>query len=109
MTLLQGDSFRFVVLLRYTLMILLILLAVGSSGRGGRFPSGRGGFRSDSFRGRGNYGGIGGRSFGRNEYVNWVEFSGRGRGTGGRGDGYQQGRGRSGRPSGLRHDAAGST
>ncbi|KAI4352461.1 hypothetical protein L6164_006711 [Bauhinia variegata] len=64
----------------------------------GRFPSGRGGFRNDSFRGR-NYGG--GRGFGRNDYVNRGDFSGSGRGRGpgpgGRGEGYQQGRGRGGR------------
>ncbi|BBH00231.1 Nuclear transport factor 2 family protein with RNA binding domain, RRM-RBD-RNP motifs [Prunus dulcis] len=72
---------------------------VGSSGRGRFPPPGRGGFRSDSFRGRGNY--VGGRSFGRNEYGNRGEFSSRGRGPAGRGgDGYQQGRGRGGRPSG---------
>ncbi|KAL5582154.1 hypothetical protein UlMin_014596 [Ulmus minor] len=76
---------------------------VGSGGRG-RFPSGRGGFRSDSFRVRGNYGG--GRSFVRNDFGNRGEFSGRGRGSGGRGgDGYQHGRGRGGRPSGPRHNA----
>ncbi|ONI19024.1 hypothetical protein PRUPE_3G254500 [Prunus persica] len=70
---------------------------VGSSGRGRFPPPGRGGFRSDSFRGRGNY--VGGRSFGRNEYGNRGEFSSRGRGPAGRGgDGYQQGRGRGGRP-----------
>ncbi|PON73625.1 Splicing factor-like protein [Trema orientale] len=78
---------------------------VGSNGRGGRFPPGRGSFRSDSLRGRGNYGG--GRSFGRNEYSNRGEFSGRGRGSGGRGgDGYHQGRGRSGRASGPKHNAS---
>ncbi|KAI4346679.1 hypothetical protein L6164_007552 [Bauhinia variegata] len=60
----------------------------------GRFPSGKGGFRNDSFRGRGrNYGG--GRGFGRNDYVNRGDFSSRGRGSGG----YQQGRGRGGRSS----------
>ncbi|XVF58439.1 hypothetical protein PTKIN_Ptkin07bG0067000 [Pterospermum kingtungense] len=62
------------------------------SGRGS-FPSRRGGFRNDSFRGRGNYGGS--RSFGRNEYGNRGEFSGRPRGSGGR-----EGRGRGGRSSG---------
>ncbi|XP_015879817.3 nuclear transport factor 2 isoform X1 [Ziziphus jujuba] len=78
---------------------------VGGGGGGrGRYPSGRGGFRSDSFRVRGNY--SGGRSFGRNEYGNRGEFSGRGRGPSGRGgDGYQQGRGRGGRPSGPKHNA----
>lgn len=64
------------------------------SGRGS-FPSRRGGFRNDSFRGRGNYGGGGSRSFGRNDYGNRGEFSGRPRGSGGR-----EGRGRGGRSSG---------
>ncbi|KAK2986315.1 hypothetical protein RJ640_021884 [Escallonia rubra] len=36
------------------------------SGRG-RFPSGRGGFRNDSFRGRGTFNGS--RSFGRNDFI----------------------------------------
>ncbi|XP_062106490.1 nuclear transport factor 2-like isoform X2 [Humulus lupulus] len=78
---------------------------VGDNGRGGRFPPGRGGFRSDSFRSRGNYGG--GRSFGRNEYASRGEFSGRGRSLGGHGgDGYHHGRGRSSRASGPKHNAA---
>ncbi|XP_027329487.1 ras GTPase-activating protein-binding protein 1 [Abrus precatorius] len=47
---------------------------VSGSGRG-RYPSGRGGFRSESFRGRGKFGG--GRGFGRNEFRNQGEFSGR--------------------------------
>ncbi|CAO2816380.1 unnamed protein product [Amaranthus hypochondriacus] len=66
------------------------------SGRG-RFPSGRGGFRGDNFRGRGGYGG-GGRGFGGRG-----EYSGRGQGLGaGRGgDGYQRGRGRTGRHPGV--------
>ncbi|KAA8542556.1 hypothetical protein F0562_023708 [Nyssa sinensis] len=51
---------------------------VSSSGRG-RYPSGRGGFWSDSFRGRGNFGS--GRGYGRNEYRNQGEFSGRPKGT----------------------------
>lgn len=85
-------------------MSIIWLFAVVSSGRG-RFPSGRGGFRIDSFRGRGNYGGAG-RSFGRNEYVSRGEFSGRGRGPAGRGgDGYHQGRGRGGRGNGPKHNA----
>lgn len=50
---------------------------------------GRGGFRSDSFRGRGNFGG--GRGYGRNDFRNQGEFSGRPRGPMGRGgDGYQR-------------------
>ncbi|XP_052195837.1 nuclear transport factor 2-like isoform X1 [Diospyros lotus] len=65
------------------------------SGRG-RFPPGRGGFRSDNFRGRGNYGG--GRGYGRSDFSNRGDFSGRGRGGPG---GYQQGRGRGGRRGGL--------
>ncbi|KAE9449335.1 hypothetical protein C3L33_18745, partial [Rhododendron williamsianum] len=62
-----------------------------------RFSSGRGGFRSDSFRGRRNF--VGGRGYGRSEVGNLGgDFSGRGRGPGGRsGDGNQQGRGRGGR------------
>ncbi|XWS44406.1 hypothetical protein CRYUN_Cryun15aG0042500 [Craigia yunnanensis] len=68
------------------------------SGRGS-FPSRRGGFRSDSFRGRGNYGGS--RSFGRNEYGNHVEFSGRLRGSVGR-----EWRGRDGRSSGSNQISA---
>lgn len=71
------------------------------SGRG-RVPSGRGGYRSDSFRARSNYGG--GRGFGRNEYGNRGEFSGRGRARGG--DAYRQGGGRGGaRQTGPTHDA----
>lgn len=58
----------------------------------GRFSPGRGGFRNDNFRVRGNFGG--GRSYGRNE------FGGRGRVQGGRGgEGYQV-RGRGGRRGG---------
>ncbi|KAF5457644.1 hypothetical protein F2P56_021732 [Juglans regia] len=80
---------------------------VDSSGRG-IFSPGRGGYRNDSFKNRGNYGG--GRVFGRNEYGSRSDFSGRGRlrgdlssrgrGPTGRGEGYQQGRGRGGRPIG---------
>ncbi|OMO73309.1 hypothetical protein CCACVL1_17334 [Corchorus capsularis] len=68
------------------------------SGRGS-FPSRRGGFRSDSFRGRANYGSS--RSFGRNEYGNRGEFSGRARGSTGR-----EGRGRGGRSSGPKQNNA---
>ncbi|KAK3012282.1 hypothetical protein RJ639_012952 [Escallonia herrerae] len=65
------------------------------SGRG-RFPSGRGGFRNDSFRGRGTFNGS--RSFGRNDFVSRGDFSDRGRGPAGHsGEGYQQGRGRGSR------------
>ncbi|GLU01817.1 hypothetical protein SLE2022_191010 [Rubroshorea leprosula] len=66
---------------------------VGSGGRV-TFPSRRGGFRNDSFRSRGNYGG--GRGFVRNEYAGRGEFSGRGRGSG-RGEGRGRGGGRSSR------------
>lgn len=78
---------------------MLLVLAVGS-GRGGRFPSGRG-----VFRGRGSFGG--GRGFVRIEYGIRGEFSGRGRGPSGRsgGEGYRQGRGRAGRPSGHTQNA----
>ncbi|XP_059640390.1 nuclear transport factor 2-like isoform X2 [Cornus florida] len=54
---------------------------VVSSGRG-RYTSGRGGFRSDSFRGRGNFGG--GRGHSRNEFRNSGDFSGRYKGPSGR-------------------------
>lgn len=72
------------------------ILAV--SGGRGRFPSERERFRNDNFRGRGNY--VGGRGFGRNEYGTRVEFQVRGRGSSGRGEGYQRGRGRGGRSGG---------
>ncbi|XP_074317055.1 nuclear transport factor 2-like [Silene latifolia] len=59
-----------------------------NNGRG-RYPSSRGGFRSESFRGRGNFGG--GRGYGRNDFRGSGEFSGRPRGSGGRGpEGYQR-------------------
>ncbi|WJX80775.1 hypothetical protein P8452_63729 [Trifolium repens] len=72
---------------------------VGSGAGGGigraRTPSGRPGFRNDSFRGRGNFGG--GRGYGRNnDHGNRGEFSIRGRGPGGHGESYHQGRGRGG-------------
>ncbi|KAL3513030.1 hypothetical protein ACH5RR_025747 [Cinchona calisaya] len=54
---------------------------VGSSGRG-RFPSARGGFRSDSFRGHGNFGD--GRGYGRSDFRNQGEFSSRAKASGGR-------------------------
>ncbi|KAM3751241.1 hypothetical protein ACB098_04G093600 [Castanea mollissima] len=81
---------------------------VGNSGRG-RYSSGRGGFRSDSFKGRGNFGG--GRGYGRNEFRNQGEFSGRPRGSGGRnGEGQQRasqnGSGRGGRQGGMNRGAA---
>lgn len=82
----------------------MLVFPVGSSARGRFPPAGRGGFRNDSFRGRGNYGG--GRSFGRSEYVSRGEFSGRGRGGPARrgGDVYQV-RGRGGRSSEPKQNA----
>ncbi|KAL3748610.1 hypothetical protein ACJRO7_009793 [Eucalyptus globulus] len=74
-----------------------------SSGSRGRY-SNRGGYlRSDSFRGRGNYGG--GRGYGRNEFRTQGDYSGRPRGSGGRGgETYQRvnqnGLGRGGRQGG---------
>ncbi|XAR51658.1 hypothetical protein NMG60_11006347 [Bertholletia excelsa] len=70
------------------------------NGRGG-LPSGRGGgYRSDSFRGRGHFG-RGVRGYGRNEYGSRGEFSIQVRGPGRRsGEGYQQGRSRGGRRGG---------
>nr|POE49897.1 putative g3bp-like protein [Quercus suber] len=83
---------------------------VGSSGRG-RFSSGRGLYRNDSFKSRGSYGG--GRGYGRSDYGNrgdfsgrGSDFSGRGRGPAGRGEGYQQGRGRGGRSSGPKQNVS---
>ncbi|XP_022736224.1 ras GTPase-activating protein-binding protein 2 [Durio zibethinus] len=76
---------------------------VGSSGKA-RYTSGKGGFRSDSFRARGNFGsGRGG--YGRNEFRNQGEFSGRPKGSGGRnGDNYQRinQNGRGGRQGGAK-------
>ncbi|KAE8697278.1 RNA binding protein, putative isoform 2 [Hibiscus syriacus] len=60
-----------------------------SSGRG-RYESGKGGFRSDSFRGRGNFINDRGGGYGRNEFRNQGEFSVRPKGPGRRsGDSYQ--------------------
>ncbi|CAK8540726.1 unnamed protein product [Lathyrus sativus] len=57
-----------------------------------RIPS-RSGFRNDSFRGRGNFGG--GRGYGRNnDYGTRGEFSIRGRGPRGHEENYHRGRGR---------------
>ncbi|XVF49948.1 hypothetical protein PTKIN_Ptkin04bG0057300 [Pterospermum kingtungense] len=73
---------------------------VGSSGKA-RYSSGKGGFRSDSFRVRGS--GRGG--YGRNEFRNQGEFSGRPKGSGGRnGDNYQRANqnGRGGRQGGAK-------
>ncbi|XP_059440954.1 nuclear transport factor 2 isoform X2 [Corylus avellana] len=81
---------------------------VSSSGRG-RYSSGRGGFRSDSFKGRGNFGGS--RGYGRSEFRNQGEFSGRPRGSSGRnGEGHQRvnqnGSGRGGRQGGVNRSPA---
>ncbi|KAK7850319.1 putative g3bp-like protein [Quercus suber] len=88
----------------------LLIDIVGSSGRG-RFSSGRGLYRNDSFKSRGSYGG--GRGYGRSDYGNrgdfsgrGSDFSGRGRGPAGRGEGYQQGRGRGGRSSGPKQNVS---
>lgn len=60
----------------------------------GRFPSGRGGYRNDNFRGRGDFNGgnfnggrgdfNGGRGYGRNDFEKRGDFSGRTRDNGGR-------------------------
>ncbi|KAL6973483.1 hypothetical protein U1Q18_027670 [Sarracenia purpurea var. burkii] len=81
---------------------------VGSSGRG-RYSSGRGGFRNDNFRGRGNFGG--GRAYGRNEFRNQGEFLSRPKGPSGRmEEGYQRvdqnGSGRFGRQGGVNKSTA---
>ncbi|PON69681.1 Splicing factor-like protein [Trema orientale] len=77
-----------------------------SGGGRGKYSSGRPGFRSDSFRGRGNF--SGGRNYGRNEFRNQGEFSGRGRGSAGRtGEGYQRNQnGRGGRQGGGNRSSA---
>lgn len=77
--------------------------ATANSGRG-RYPSSRGGFRSDSFRGR-NFGG--GRGYGRSDFRSQGEFSGKPRGGAGRGaEGYQRvdqnGTGNTGRQGGQK-------
>ncbi|XP_062116723.1 nuclear transport factor 2 [Humulus lupulus] len=81
---------------------------VSGSARG-KYSSGRPGFRSDSFRGRGNF--SGGRNYGRNEFRNQGEYSGRGRGSAGRnGDGYQRNQnGRGGRQGGGNRTAVATT
>jgi len=54
----------------------------------GRFPSGRGGYRNDNFRGRGDFNGgnsNGGRGYGRgNDFERRGDFSSRTRDNGGR-------------------------
>ncbi|KAF2312868.1 hypothetical protein GH714_040924 [Hevea brasiliensis] len=77
---------------------------VGSSGRG-RYSSGRGGYRSDSFKNRGNFGS--GRGYIRNEFRNQGEFSGRAKGSAGHnGEDYQRanqnGSRRGGRQGGVK-------
>ncbi|XP_051115399.1 nuclear transport factor 2-like [Andrographis paniculata] len=62
------------------------------SGRG-RFAPPRGGFRNENFRGRGNFN----NNNSRTTYVRNDSFRGRGNFSGGRGEGYQQGRGRGSR------------
>ncbi|XP_064958601.1 nuclear transport factor 2-like isoform X2 [Musa acuminata AAA Group] len=75
----------------------------GSGGRG-RFQLGRGAFRNDNFRGRGNF--VSNMSFRRNEFRNRAEYSGRGWDpTSGGSNGYQprafqNGNGMVGRPRG---------
>ncbi|XP_072992715.1 nuclear transport factor 2-like [Typha latifolia] len=75
----------------------------GSSGRG-RFQQGRGGFRSENFRGRGNF--TNNIGYKRSEFRNRVDYSGRGRAAPTRViDGYQprpfpSGNGRFGRFNG---------
>ncbi|KAH9722224.1 nuclear transport factor 2 [Citrus sinensis] len=80
---------------------------VGGGGGGrGRFSSGRVGFRSDSFKGRGNFGG--GRGYGRNEFRGQGEFSGRPKGSSGRnGDGRanQNGNRRGGPQGGVNRNS----
>ncbi|XP_028753779.1 ras GTPase-activating protein-binding protein 2 isoform X3 [Neltuma alba] len=74
----------------------------GSSGRG-RYPSGRGSFRNESFRGRGKF--SSGRGYGRGEFRNQGEFSGRPKGSAGqKGDSSlgQNGSGRGSRQGGGR-------
>lgn len=82
---------------------MFFILAVVSSGRG-RFSSGTGGYRSDSFKSRGNY--SGGRAYGRNEYRSRGHFPGHVRDPAGRGEGYQQGRGRGEHPSGPKQNVS---
>ncbi|CAD5172645.1 unnamed protein product, partial [Musa acuminata subsp. malaccensis] len=75
----------------------------GSGGRG-RFQLGRGAFRNDNFRGRGNF--VSNMGFRRNEFRNRAEYSGRGWDpTSGGSNGYQprafqNGNGMVGRPRG---------
>ncbi|KAF9590644.1 hypothetical protein IFM89_035962 [Coptis chinensis] len=59
---------------------------VGATGRP-RYPPARPGFRNDNFRGRCNF--VGGRGYGRNEYGNRGDFSGRRSQSRRGGDGYQ--------------------
>ncbi|XP_057961374.1 nuclear transport factor 2-like [Malania oleifera] len=66
-------------------------------------------FRSDNFRGRGNF--VGGRGYGRNEFVIRGEFAGRARGSAGRNGEtyqrvYQNGNGRVGGQGEMKQTAA---
>ncbi|CAN6470185.1 unnamed protein product [Victoria cruziana] len=72
-----------------------------SSGRGGRFIPGRGGFRNDGQRGRGNFGG---RGYGRGDVGN-----ARGWGTSGRGGEGSQRTDQNGNGRASRYAGAGST
>ncbi|KAK8978122.1 hypothetical protein V6N11_062918 [Hibiscus sabdariffa] len=76
---------------------------VVSRGRG-RYASGKGGLSSDGFPGRGNFSSGRGGGYGRNEFRNQGDFSGRPKGPGGRnGDSYQRANqnGRGGRQGGA--------
>ncbi|CAI8610145.1 unnamed protein product [Vicia faba] len=75
-----------------------------SDGGRGRYPSGRGGFRNEGFRGRGRFGG--GRGYGRNEFRNQGEFSGRPRSSH---RPSQNGGGRGGRHGAGNHNVTPST
>ncbi|KAI4335897.1 hypothetical protein L6164_014494 [Bauhinia variegata] len=84
---------------------------VSGSGRG-RYPSGRSGFRNDSFRNRGKFGG--GRGYGRNEFRSQGEHSGRPKGSAEqKGDSSQRvsqnGGGRYGRQGGANRSSIPST
>lgn len=93
--------------IRYMLIMLFFatfnLILVSDGGRG-RYPSGRGGFRNEGFRGRGRFGG--GRGYGRNEFRNQGEFSGRPRSSH---RSSQNGGGRGGRHGAGNHNVTQST
>lgn len=88
--------------------------STGSNARG-RYPSARGGFRNDNFRGRGGFGNnqsIGRGDFrSRNDYAGRGQYANRGRGQAGRnGETYQQrvpnGNGRVDHPISINQSAA---